>query len=102
MAAHPTVTVYSLVVVYVLLALTLWIITMTDTINLERRSKIESSRTKFHGQLLAALQTELEISTIFESNSVLKQLMPGGLRVYPLRKVLNFRSSEMAFLAFLG
>ena len=62
MAAHPTVTVYSLVVVYVLLALTLWIITVTDTQNLGRRSKIESSRTKFHGQLMAALQTELEIS----------------------------------------
>ena len=102
MAAHPTVTVYSLVVVYVSLALTLWIITVTDTLYLGRRSKIENSRTKFHGQLLAALQTELEISIIFESNSVLKQLMLGGLRVCPLRKILNFRSSEMAFFAFMG
>ena len=35
MTAHPTVTVYSLAVMYVLLALTLWIITMTDTLNSE-------------------------------------------------------------------
>ena len=38
-----------------------------------RRSNIESGKAKFYGQLLAKfLWTELEISTMSDSNSVLK------------------------------
>ena len=43
------------------------------------------------------LWTELEISTIFESNSVLKAAHAGRSGACPPRKTLNFSSSEVAF-----
>ena len=53
------------------------------------RSKFESGKAKFYGQLLESLSTELEISIISESNSVLKAAhAKGSGGMLPLGKFL--------------
>ena len=52
-----------------------------------RRSKIESGKAKFYGQLLARFVNRINISTILESNSVLKGAHTGGLGTCPQEQV---------------
>ena len=65
------------------------------------RSKIESGKAKFYGQFLASLWTELEISTISESNLVLKAAHAWGSGCMSPQEILNYVSSEMTFWAIL-
>ena len=65
-----------------------------------RRSKIESGKAKLMVSSWQVLWTELEISTISKSNSVLKEAHTRGSGGMPLTgkmKILNFCSPEMAF-----